>query len=186
MPSRVARKPITIPKGVEVKVTGQTVDIKGPKGKFVYEVPASVSVSQQDNNLLVAVSENLKGLHVRNRASLEKFSGTTRANLHNLIAGAAEDFTKKLVLKGVGYRAQVQGKKLNLSLGFSHPVEMAIPEGIVIEAPSQTELTVKGPNKHLVGQVAANIRAVRPVEPYKGKGVRYHDEVVILKETKKK
>lgn len=176
--SRVAKKPISLPKGVEVTLTDTLVTIKGPKGTLAHHLHADVNVTMEDNALNVTAAN-------ASRFS-QAMSGTTRALLNNNVIGVSEGFERKLVLKGVGYRANAAGKKLNLSLGFSHPVEFLIPEGIKIETPIQTEIVITGVDKQVVGQVAANIRRFRPPEPYKGKGVRYVDEVVILKETKKK
>jgi large subunit ribosomal protein L6 len=183
--SRISKKPISIPKGVEIKIVGSKLDAKGPKGLLSYHIHELVSAEIKDNALQVLTKKNNNDQLV-DRKFLESISGTTRANINNMVIGVSEGWERKLLLVGVGYRAQLQGKKINLSLGFSHPVDYQIPEGIVVETPSQTEIIVKGTDKQLVGQVAANIRAVRPVEPYKGKGVRYSDERVILKETKKK
>lgn len=180
MSSRVARKPITVPAGVEIKTSGQEITVKGPKGSLSHSIPDVVSVAQNDQELLVSViKESLRG----NATAL---AGTTRALLNNMVIGVHAGFEKKLVLKGVGYRAQVKGKILHLTLGFSHPVDYDIPEGITIECASQTEVSIKGIDKQLVGQVAAEIRRFRPPEPYKGKGIRYADERISLKETKKK
>ncbi len=177
--SRVAKKPISIPAGVEVSIEGQLVTVKGAKGQMQHQVNDFVSVEKNDSNeLVVAVRSNNKQAWAQ--------AGTARAVVNNLVTGVSTGFERKLQLIGVGYRAQVQGKSLNLSLGFSHPVEYAVPEGITIEAPSQTEVVIKGMDKQKVGQVAAEIRAYRPPEPYKGKGVRYADEVVVRKEAKKK
>jgi large subunit ribosomal protein L6 len=174
--SRVAKKPVAIPSGAEVKVNGQVVEVKGPKGSSSLELHPTVSIEQEDGSLLV-------------KPATEKdfaMAGTMRALVNNLIVGATQGFEKKLTLIGVGYRAQAQGNTLNLTLGFSHPVEYPVPEGIKIETPSQTEVVVSGMDKAKVGQVAAEIRAYRPPEPYKGKGVRYTDEHVVRKEAKKK
>ncbi len=176
--SRVANNPIQIPSGVEVTLSGQSVKIKGIKGELSHEIHAAVEVNQQDSKLTFAARNA--------EQSSNALAGTTRALLNNMVAGVSQGFEKKLTLVGVGYRAQAQGKKLNLSLGFSHPVEYQVPEGISIETPSQTEIIVTGIDKQQVGQVAANIRAYRPPEPYKGKGVRYTDEHVVRKEAKKK
>ncbi|MBB72226.1 MAG: 50S ribosomal protein L6 [Legionellales bacterium] len=177
MASRIAKKPIELPKGVEFKLTGSEINVKGPKGSLNHELPRSVSLAQNDNVLQVEPKNGGKEANM--------MAGTTRAIVNNMVVGVSDGFEKKLTLIGVGYRAQVKGKSLNLTLGFSHPVDHAIPEGITIECPSQTEIVVKGANKQQVGQVAAEIRAYRPPEPYKGKGVRYADEHVIRKETKK-
>jgi len=176
--SRVAKNPVAIPAGIEVTINGQTVTAKGSKGSLNMNVHQSVQVVSEDQQIKVAPRES--GI------SADAMAGTTRALINNLVAGVANGFSKKLDLVGVGYRAQAQGKVLNLTLGFSHPVNFTIPAGITIETPSQTEVIVKGMDKQQVGQVAAKIRAYRPVEPYKGKGVRYTDEVVVRKEVKKK
>jgi large subunit ribosomal protein L6 len=176
--SRVAKKPISIPKGVEITLSGQSIAVKGPKGTANYEVPPTVKVTKESDSLVCSFDEGAE------RANM--FAGTTRANLNNCIRGVSQGFEKKLELVGVGYRAQAQGRKLNLALGYSHPVEFPIPEGITIETPSQTEIVIKGANRQQVGQVAAVIRGYRPPDPYKGKGVRYFKEVIILKEAKKK
>lgn len=177
--SRVAKKPISIPKGVEVTVNGQTVSVKGAKGQMQYQVHSAVEVARNDSNeIVVGVRENSKNAWAQ--------AGTTRASVNNLVTGVSKGFEKRLQLIGVGYRAQAQGKTLNLTLGFSHPVNYPVPEGITVETPSQTEIVVKGTDRQKVGQVAADIRGYRPPEPYKGKGVRYTDEVVVRKEAKKK
>lgn len=175
--SRIANNPITIPAGVEINVNGNTVKVKGKKGEMTHQAHNLVSVTQEEDVLKLAARNNSK--------SANALSGTTRALLQNLITGVTEGFEQKLEIIGVGYRAQAQGKVLNLTLGFSHPVEFAIPEGITIETPSQTEVVIKGVDKQQVGQVAANIRNYRPPEPYKGKGVRYANERIIRKEAKK-
>lgn len=176
--SRVANNPIDIPSGVEVKVAGQTVSVKGAKGEMGMDVHDRVEVVQEDATLKVAPRGGDR--HAR------ALAGTTRALVSNMVTGVSQGFERKLQLQGVGYRAQAQGKKLNLQLGFSHPVEYQLPEGIDVATPSQTEIVVSGINKQLVGQVSAEIRAFRPPEPYKGKGVRYADERVRRKEAKKK
>jgi len=176
--SRVANNPVQIPSGVEVSLNGQMVKVKGSKGELNHEIHDVVEVKQLDSTLTFATRNT--------EQSSNALAGTTRALLNNMVTGVSKGFEKKLTLIGVGYRAQAQGKKLNLSLGFSHPVEFEIPEGIDVETPSQTEIVVKGIDKQQVGQVAANIRAYRPPEPYKGKGVRYTDEHVVRKEAKKK
>jgi len=176
--SRVARSPITVPSGVDVNISGQQVRIKGAQGKLELAVHDRVKVEFEDGNIQVTQS---------NQDDQDfAMAGTMRALLNNMVAGVTEGFERKLILVGVGYRAQAQGKKLNLTLGFSHPVEYAIPEGVTVETPSQTEVVVKGADKQKVGQVAAEIRAYRPPEPYKGKGVKYADERIIRKEAKKK
>lgn len=176
--SRIAKAPIAIGNGVEVKIDGQQVSVKGGKGNMEMTVHPGVEISQQDGMLLVKPHGDEK--------SNWALAGTMRSLLNNIMIGVTEGFEKKLTLIGVGYRAQVKGKVLDLSLGFSHPVEFAIPEGISIQTPSATEIIVSGSNKQKVGQTAAEIRAYRPPEPYKGKGVRYADEHVIRKEAKKK
>ena len=176
--SRVAKKPVVIPKGVEVNISGQLVKAKGGNGTSEVQVHDDVSVVLEDGELKVAGKRQAK-------ASI-MMAGTMRSLLNNLIIGVSSGFEKKLELRGVGYRAQAQGKKLNLTLGFSHPVAHDIPEGITVETPSQTEIVVKGLDKQVVGQVASDIRSYRPPEPYKGKGVRYVGEHVIMKEAKKK
>lgn len=169
--------PIPLPSEVEVKIAGQTVSIKGAKGDMEHVVHVLVSVAMEDGVLKVSAND---------ASQLSKaLSGTTRALLNNMVMGVSAGFTRKLEIVGVGYRAQVQGQKLNLSLGYSHPVEYQIPPGITIETPTQTEILVKGVDKQQVGQVAANIRAYRKPEPYKGKGVRYGGEVIVKKEAKK-
>lgn len=176
--SRVAKAPVAIPAGVEVTLQGQEVTIKGAKGSLTRVINDAVEVSSADQQLTFAPREGFADGWAQ--------AGTARAVLNNMVQGVAQGFERKLLLQGVGYRAQAQGKKLNLSLGFSHPVEYEVPEGITVECPTQTEIVVKGADKQLVGQVAANIRAYRKPEPYKGKGVRYADEQVRRKEAKKK
>jgi len=173
--SRVANNPIEVPKGVDVSIAAGRVDVKGPKGNLSLDLHPTVSVEQEDNEIRVKWSTN-KDLAM---------AGTFRALVNNMVTGVSEGFQKKLTLVGVGYRAQAQGKSLNLSLGFSHPIDYAVPEGITVETPSQTEIVVSGCDKQVVGQVASEIRAFRPPEPYKGKGVRYSDERVVRKEAKK-
>lgn len=176
--SRVAKNPVKLPSGVELKIDGRKVSVKGSKGNLEHEVHEQVDVSSEDGIFTVKPREE----------SQESWAlaGTTRAVVNNMVTGVSEGFERKLVLNGVGYRAQAQGKTLNLTLGFSHPVAYQLPDGITIETPTQTEIVVKGIDKQLVGQVAANVRAFRPPEPYKGKGVRYADEQVRRKEAKKK
>ncbi len=176
--SRVAKNPITVPKGVTITLKGQDLTIKGSKGTIEYRAHDLVKLSHEGDILrTVAQGETVVA---------DAISGTARANINNMIIGVTHGFERKLELIGVGYRAQVQGKKLNLTLGFSHPVNYDIPHGITIETPTQTEVVIKGLSKQLVGQVAAEIRSYRPPEPYKGKGVRYAGEKIELKETKKK
>lgn len=176
--SRIARNPVTIPAGVEVTIKGQDLDIKGPKGLLAMTVHADIAVVQSDNELKVEIAKDTKVSHA--------MSGTTRALINNMVQGVLTGYEKKLHLIGVGYRAQAQGKVLNLTLGFSHPVNYESPEGITIETPNQTEIVVKGIDKQKVGQVSAELRALRPPEPYKGKGVRYAGEHISLKDAKKK
>ncbi|MEM1174139.1 MAG: 50S ribosomal protein L6 [Pseudomonadota bacterium] len=176
--SRVAKAPVELPKGVEFKQDGNVVTLKGGKGELSMELNSEVLLSQEENTLKVAPRSG-------SRFSTA-VAGTMRALLANMAQGVSEGFERKLELVGVGYRAQAQGNKLNLSLGFSHPVVHEVPAGITVETPSQTEILVKGADKQIVGQVAADIRSYRPPEPYKGKGVRYSDERVVLKEAKKK
>jgi large subunit ribosomal protein L6 len=176
--SRVAKKPVNIPADVDVFINGQVVAVKGKKGTMELSLHPTVKLAQEDDQLkVVAASE---------AAEHRALAGTMRALVNNLVIGVSNGFERRLQLVGVGYRAQAQGKVLNLSLGFSHPIEFKVPEGITIETPSQTEIIVRGVDKQQVGQVAAKIRAHRPPEPYKGKGVRYADETIILKEAKKK
>ena len=170
--------PISIPTGVQVSISKQHVSVKGSKGSLEHHMHPLVEVEQQDNTLVFKAREGQMGAIAQ--------TGTARALISNMLTGVSQGFEKKLELVGVGYRAQAQGKVLNLTLGFSHPVKYAVPEGITIETPSQTEVLVKGMDKQQVGQVAAEIRAYRPPEPYKGKGVKYADEHIIRKEAKKK
>lgn len=176
--SRIASNPVNVPSGVDVKINAGVVNIKGPKGELSQAIHSTVDMQQADNVLTFAARNTSREAHA--------MSGTMRALVGNMVEGVTEGFEKKLTIIGVGYRAAVQGKKLNLTLGFSHPVNYDIPEGITIDCPSQTEVVIKGPSKQRVGQVAAEIRAFRPPEPYKGKGVRYTDEHVVRKEAKKK
>ncbi len=176
--SRIANSPIDLPAGVEVKINGQNLSAKGNKGTLEHRVPEGVKVVQDDKILKVEYVEGDKHANM--------MAGTTRAVVNNMVVGVSTGFSRKLQLIGVGYRAKAQGKSLNLTLGFSHPVDYVVPEGITIETPSQTEIVVSGIDKQRVGQVAAEIRAYRPPEPYKGKGVRYADEHVVRKEAKKK
>lgn len=173
--SRVAKNPIQLPKGVDVDVSGAQVSVKGPKGELSLNLHPAVNLEQKDGVIRVQWKTD-KDLAM---------AGTYRALVSNMVTGVSEGFQKKLQLVGVGYRAQLQGKDLNLALGFSHPVNYVAPEGITIETPSQTEIIVTGCDKQRVGQVAAEIRSFRPPEPYKGKGVRYSDERVVRKEAKK-
>jgi len=169
--------PISIPKGVEVSINGQDVNVKGSKGTMAHTLHPTVSIEKQDNDLVFTPSDAVGAIAQ---------TGTVRALLRNMLQGVSDGFEKKLELVGVGYRAAAQGKTLNLTLGFSHPVNYPVPEGITIETPSQTEIVVKGIDKQKVGQVASEIRAFRPPEPYKGKGVKYAGEHIVRKEAKKK
>ena len=174
--SRVAKKPISLPKGVELTVAADAISVKGPKGTLsVHHLPG-VTVTVDNGVATISLAEGTD----------DKFGGTARALLANMVQGVSTGYERKLELVGVGFRAQVAGKSLNLALGFSHPVSYVIPEGITIETPSQTEILIKGNDRQRVGQTAAEIRGIRPPEPYKGKGVRYSDEQIILKEGKKK
>ncbi len=176
--SRVAKYPVEIPKGVEFSRNGSTVTMKGSKGSLSLVLNSEIELSHEGNKLMVT------------RRSHSQFagamSGTTRALLANMVKGVMQGFEKKLELVGVGYRAQAQGNKLNLTLGFSHPLVYELPKGITVETPSQTEIVIRGADKQAVGQAAAEIRRYRKPEPYKGKGVRYADEHVVIKEAKKK
>lgn len=176
--SRVANLPVSVPAGVEVILNGKTLSAIGKLGELSFEFHDSVSLDIEENLIKVKWSSEFK--------NSKAFAGTTRASISNIVKGVSEGFVKKLLLVGVGYRAQVKDNLLTLSLGYSNPVEYLIPEGITVEAPSQTELHVKGSNKQKVGQVASEIRAFRAPEPYKGKGVRIADEYVTRKEAKKK
>jgi len=173
--SRVAKKPISLPKGVELKVAEDSIAVKGPKGALSIHALPGVSVANDNGTINIQVAEGAE----------DKFGGTARALLANMIKGVSEGYERKLELVGVGYRASMTGKALNLSLGFSHPVVFNAPEGISIETPTQTEILIKGSDKQLVGEVAAKIRGYRPPEPYKGKGVRYSGEKITIKEAKK-
>jgi large subunit ribosomal protein L6 len=173
--SRVAKNPIKLPSGVDIKISGSDLSVKGPKGNLALILHPAISFDENDGEYMVK-ADGPKNLAM---------AGTFRALVNNMVIGVTTGFQKKLQLVGVGYRAQIQGKKLNLALGFSHPVEYAAPEGITIETPSQTEIIISGCDKQKVGQVAAELRAFRPPEPYKGKGVRYADERVARKEAKK-
>ncbi len=176
--SRVAKAPVAVPAGVTVTLSGQDIKVKGPVGELSRTIHSDVVVSQEENNIITNIVADVKGAWAQ--------AGTTRALINNMVEGVSKGFEKKLLLNGVGYRAKAAGKSLNLSLGFSHPVDHAIPTGVTVETPSQTEIVLKGADKQLVGQTAANIRAYRKPEPYKGKGIRYSDEHVRRKEAKKK
>ena len=176
--SRVAKAPVNLPSGVSITLNGQTVTVKGKNGELTLNVNPAVEIVVDGNVVRTNPRDGYDGADAQ--------AGTARALINNMVTGVAEGYTQKLELVGVGYRAKAEGKVLNLSLGFSHPVAFAVPAGITIETPSQTEVLVKGADKQLVGQVAANIRAYRKPEPYKGKGVRYANENVRRKEAKKK
>lgn len=187
--SRIGRKPVVIPSGVDLKVNGNHIAIKGPKGNLSIDVHPYVLLKIENNNKEIHLSpneeesKNCRGVQAKLYRSI---TGTMRAEIANMVKGVTDGFEIKLLLIGVGYRAQMKGKTLALSLGYSHPVDFEVPEGITIEAPTLTEVFVKGANKEVVGLVAAKIRKLRPPEPYKGKGIRYSDEKITLKETKKK
>lgn len=176
--SRVANAPITVPSGVDVKVDGNVMVVKGKLGELSFGLHDAVKLEIGENEIQVKWDDSVK--------NAKAFAGTARASINNMVKGVSEGFVKKMQLVGVGYRAQVSGNLLTLSLGYSNPVEYNVPEGITVEVPSQTELHVKGSDKQRVGQVASEIRAFRPPEPYKGKGVRLADEYVARKEAKKK
>lgn len=176
--SRVANDPVQIPAGVTVDLKGQDIAIKGGNGNLSMVIHGDVEVSEAEGLLSFAARNNAK--------SARALAGTTRALVNNMVVGVSQGFEKKLQLNGVGYRAKASGKTVNLTLGFSHPIDYQLPEGVTAETPSQTEIVLKSSNKQLLGQVAAEIRAFRPPEPYKGKGVRYADERVYRKEAKKK
>ena len=176
--SRIANAPVVIPAGVEVTLNGSEVTVKGSKGTLSRSIHADVEVNQEGSTLVTTAKSNSK--------EAVALTGTTRALLNNMVSGVSQGFEKKLTLVGVGYRAKAQGNTLDLTLGFSHPVQYQVPAGVTVETPSQTEIVVSGADKQAVGQVAAEIRAYRSPEPYKGKGVRYADEHVARKEAKKK
>ena len=176
--SRVAKAPVSVANGVTVTINGQNIEVKGSKGTLTHALHPLVTADQNDGLV------TFKPLNEEKQSWAQ--AGTARALINNMITGVSEGFEKKLTLIGVGYRAQAKGKSLDLALGFSHPVVYELPEGVTAETPSQTEIVIKGFDKQVVGQVAAEIRAFRPPEPYKGKGVRYADEYVIRKEAKKK
>ncbi len=176
--SRIAKSPISIPAGIDVSLSGQDISVKGPKGKLGLKINPFVAVDKNDDSITFTPQKEVKEQWA--------MAGTVRALVNNMVIGVNAGFERKLTLIGVGYRAQAKGRVLNLSLGFSHPVEYSVPEGVDVVTPSQTEIVLTGCDKQQVGQVAAEIRAFRPPEPYKGKGVRYSDEVVVRKEAKKK
>jgi len=176
--SRVGKQPISIPRGVDVSITDQTVSVKGDKGSLTLELHPYIKVKQENGVLYLSP--------LCQEGAYWAMCGTMRALVHNMVIGVTVGFEKRLQLIGVGYGAQAQGQKLSLSLGFSHPIEFSVPPGIIVETPSQSEIIVKGSDKQQVGEVAAKIRAYRPPEPYKGKGVRYAEERILMKEAKKK
>lgn len=176
--SRVAKNPIALPKGVEAKLEGRCLTIKGAKGTLTADLHPSVNIEVNADIIQVIPDKSNK--------SVNALSGTTRANINNMVVGVSSGYEKKLTLFGVGYRAQGRGSSVSLSLGFSHPIEYEAPAGVTIETPTQTEILIKGSDKQIVGQVAANIRSYRPPEPYKGKGIRYFNEEILKKEAKKK
>ena len=176
--SRIAKYPVTVPDKVQVSVDKDGLTVKGPLGTLKQPVDRQVVVKLEGNQVTFAAADESKAANA--------MSGTLRATVANMVHGVKDGFQKKLTLVGVGYRAQAQGTKLNLSLGFSHPIVYSLPEGVKAETPTQTEILIKGVDRQKVGQVAAEVRAYKPPEPYKGKGVRYADEKVVIKETKKK
>ena len=176
--SRVAKAPVAVPNGVTVTQNGRQVEVKGSKGTLSFNLHALVELKQEEGKLQIAPTEESKDAWMQ--------AGTARAVLNNLVKGVSDGFERKLLLIGVGYKAAVKGNVVNLSLGFSHPIDYNLPEGVTAETPTATEVLLKSANKQLLGQVASEIRGYRPPEPYKGKGVRYSDEVVLRKEAKKK
>jgi len=176
--SRVGKSPVMLPEKVEVTIGVDRISVKGPLGTLAQSITPNVKVEKIDNRLEIKLNENSRHANA--------ISGTLRALIANMVEGVSKGFERKLTLVGVGYRAQAQGDKLNLTLGFSHPVVHQLPNGVKAETPTQTEIIIKGADKQQVGQVAADVRSYRPPEPYKGKGVRYADEQIVLKETKKK
>jgi large subunit ribosomal protein L6 len=176
--SRVAKNPVVIPAKVEVSITGHSIDISGPLGKLSQALTDAVKVAREGDTITFAAANDSK--------HSQAMSGTTRALVANMVRGVSEGFVRNLTLVGVGYKAQAQGNMLNLELGYSHPVNHKMPAGVKVETPTPTEIIIKGSDKQVVGQTAAQVRAYRSPEPYKGKGVRYTDEVVAIKETKKK
>ena len=176
--SRVGKQPISIPRGVDVSITDRTVSVKGDKGSLTLELHPYIKVKQENGVLYLSP--------LCQEGAYWAMCGTMRALVHNMVIGVTVGFEKRLQLVGVGYRVQAQGQRLSLSLGFSHPIEFSVPPGIIVETPSQSDIIVKGSDKQQVGEVAAKIRAYRPPEPYKGKGVRYAEERILMKEAKKK
>ena len=178
MTSRIAKYPVAIPTGVDVKLAGQALTVKGKLGELHQDIHPAVKIAFENNELSFTANEGMD--------NSKALSGTMRSLANNMVIGVSEGFVKKLILKGVGYRAKIQGKLLHLTVGFSHPVDMDMPEGVTAECPTVTEIILKGADKQKVTQFAANIRSVRPPEPYKGKGIRYENERIVLKEGKKK
>ena len=176
--SRVGKMPIAVPQGVDVSITADQISVKGPQGTLTRPVHGLVSVKNDSGTLTFAPANE--------STEADAMSGTMRALVNNMVTGVSKGFERKLTLVGVGFRAAAQGQKLNLQIGFSHPVNKDMPAGITVQTPSQTEIIIKGADRQVVGQIAAEVRAIRPPEPYKGKGIRYSDERVVLKETKKK
>lgn len=185
--SRIGRKPVNIPAGVEVKLDSQTLSAKGPKGQLSMTLHPFIHVTMENKEIKIQPNtESKKNITGLNKKLYRSIAGTIRASINNIMHGVTHGFEYKLVLVGIGYRAQAKGNKLSLSLGFSHPTDFVVPAGITVATPSQTEIVVKGVDRELVGLVAAQIRRIRPPEAYKGKGIRYADEKIELKETKKK
>ena len=176
--SRVAKMPVLVPQGVDLSLSADLISVKGSLDSLVLKPNALVKIEQNDGKLTFAPADD--------SAAANAMSGTMRQLVNNMVVGVSKGFEKKLTLLGVGYKAQAQGNKLNLTVGYSHPVEMVMPEGVKVETPAPTEVLIKGADRQRVGQIAAEVRAVRPPEPYKGKGIRYADERVTIKETKKK
>ncbi|MBS1269883.1 MAG: 50S ribosomal protein L6 [Gammaproteobacteria bacterium] len=176
--SRIASAPVSIPSGVELNLEGQNISVKGPNGNLQFAAHKLIRMEQEDGKVRVYSRQDSK--------EAVALAGTTRALVNNMVHGVASGFEKRLEIAGVGYRGQAQGQKLNLTLGFSHPVVYCVPEGVTVETPTQTQIVVKGADKQQVGQVASEIRAFRPPEPYKGKGIKYADEHIIRKQAKKK
>lgn len=176
--SRIGKRPVVVPQGVEINLSGHNIAAKGPKGELAVTLSELVKVAQDDEGVTVTPADKTQ--------AARSHWGLSRSMVQNIVTGVSEGFSRKLVLQGVGYRAQMQGKTLKLSLGFSHDIDFSVPEGIAVECPSQTEIVISGIDKQQVGQVAAEIRSYRPPEPYKGKGVRYEGEYVFRKEGKKK
>lgn len=176
--SRIAKSPVDLPDGVDIKINGKEITVKGKKGTLSLVINNDVDIKQEDNVLTFSSTNASK--------QAIALTGTTRSLVNNMVVGVSQGFERKLILNGVGYRAKASGKVLNLTLGFSHPIDYALPEGVTAETPSQTEIVLKSSDKQLLGQVAADVRAFRPPEPYKGKGVRYADEYVRRKDAKKK